>query len=362
MTLIDIVAALLWAVVCVYAVTGGADFGGGVWDLFAGGTQRGAGPRTLIERSIAPVWEANHVWLVIVLVVLWTAFPTAFGPLMTTLFIPLSAAVFGILLRGSGFAVRHAIISPRYQQLSGATFALSSLITPFFFGTAAGAIVTGRVPASGSGNRLTSWTTPTALTIGLLSVTAFAYLAAVYLTADARRLEPGLVGYFARRATASAMAVGVLAGVTLWELEGSAPRIAATLTTGAGLPLLITSVALGSAVLAGLVTHHTNWLRYLAAGAFVTMLWGWAVSQYPAMLPPSLGLRQAAAPQAALMAEIIVVGVITALVIPSFVLLYHLTQRDLLGDHESGAAQLARSQSGSDEPPAAGPPAAAASD
>ena len=339
--IVDLVAGLLWLVVTVYALTGGADFGGGVWDLLAGGDQRGAKPRRVIERSIAPVWEANHVWLVIVLVVLWTAFPPAFGAIMSTLFAPLSIAAFGIILRGSGFALRQAVHTLRYQRMSGALFALSSLITPFFFGAAAGAIVTGKVPASGAGDRIASWTGPTAVTLGGLSVAAFAYLAAVYLTHEARRLQPSLVGYFSRRAIASGVVVASLAGLALHELETSAPRIASRLTTGAGLPFLVVSSVLGVGVLAGLMTGRVRWLRYLAAGAFTAMLWGWAVAQYPALLPGSLSLQAAAAPTTSLVSELVIIGVIVLIVVPSFLLLYRLSQTGLLVEGKTTEGLLA---------------------
>lgn len=339
--MVDLVAGLLWLVVTAYALTGGADFGGGIWDLLAGGDRRGAAARRVIERSIAPIWEANHVWLVIVLVVLWTGFPRAFGAIMSTLFAPLSIAVFGIVLRGSGFALRLTVHSLRYQRISGAFFALSSLVTPFFFGTAAGAIVTGKVPASGTGNRIASWTTPTAVTLGLLSIAAFAYLAAVYLTNDARRTQPNLVGYFKRRAVAAGVVVGALAGLALYELETSAPRIADRLTAGAGAAFLVVSLVLGSVVLVGLIAGRTRWLRYLAGAAFTAMLWGWAVAQYPFVLPGSLTLRAAAAPTSSLVVEVGVVAVIVAIVVPSFLLLYRLSQRGLLVEEETAERLLA---------------------
>ncbi|HEY1830617.1 MAG TPA: cytochrome d ubiquinol oxidase subunit II [Acidimicrobiales bacterium] len=352
--IVDLAAVLLWLVMTAYALTGGADFGGGTWDLLAGGDRRGAGPRHVIERSIAPVWEANHVWLVIVLVVLWTAFPPAFGAIMSTLFGPLSIAVFGIILRGSGFALRQAVHTLRYQRMSGALFALSSLITPFFFGAAAGAIVTGKVPPSGGGDRIASWTSPTAVTLGALSVAAFAYLAAVYLTYEARRLQPSLVGYFSRRAIASGVVVGALAGLALYELETSAPRIANRLTTGVGLPFLVISFVLGIGVLAGLLTGRIRWLRYLAAGAFTAMLWGWAVAQYPALLPGSFSLRAAAAPTTSQVSELVVIGVIALIVLPSFLLLFWLSQRGLLVEDKTTQgllASLPEEVSGADQTP-----------
>ena len=135
-----------------YAIFGGADFGAGVWDLLAGGASA-ARPavRAQIDRSIGPVWEANHVWLIFVLVVLWTAFPDAFSAIMTTLYIPLALAALGIVLRGSGFAFRHALHGP-VQRPASRVFAVSSVLTPFFMGTVVGAIASGEVPAGGNGD------------------------------------------------------------------------------------------------------------------------------------------------------------------------------------------------------------------
>src|SRR6202020_3295688 len=141
----DAVGAILLASITLYAVLGGADFGGGFWDLLAGGDQRGRAPRQLIDESITPVWEANHVWLIFALVIFWTAFPTAFAAVMTVAALPLWLAVLGIVLRGAGFAFRKEVQGLRYERLLGGTFALSSLLTPFFMGTVVGAVVAGRV-------------------------------------------------------------------------------------------------------------------------------------------------------------------------------------------------------------------------
>src|SRR6478736_2053229 len=132
-----------------YAVFGGADFGAGFWDLVAGGAERGRRPRAVIAHSIGPVWEANHVWLIFCLVVMWTVFSGAFAAIMSTLYIPLGLAAFGIVLRGSGFAFRKVSFRTPGQRANGALFAASSVITPFFFGTVAGGIASGRVPSVG---------------------------------------------------------------------------------------------------------------------------------------------------------------------------------------------------------------------
>lgn len=180
------VAVILFVVIAAYALFGGADFGGGIWDLLAGSAERGAAPRELIDESITPVWEGNHVWLVFVLVLLWTAFPPAFAAIFTALFVPLSLSLLGIVLRGVGFAFRHTAERLHMQQLTGATFAAASLITPFFMGTVVGAVATGQVPVHPAGNVLAAWTSPTAILTGFLFVAACAYISAVFLVLEAR--------------------------------------------------------------------------------------------------------------------------------------------------------------------------------
>jgi cytochrome bd ubiquinol oxidase subunit II len=175
------VAAILIMVIAAYALFGGADFGGGIWDLLAGSAERGKAPRDLIDEAITPVWEANHVWLVFILVLLWTAFPPAFAAIMTALFVPLSLSLLGIVLRGVGFAFRHTAERLRMQQLTGVLFAAASLITPFFMGTVVGAVATGKVPVHPRGNVLAAWTSTTAILTGLLFVAACAYVSAVFL-------------------------------------------------------------------------------------------------------------------------------------------------------------------------------------
>ena len=258
------VAAILFVVIAAYALFGGADFGGGIWDLLAGSAERGAAPRELIDESITPVWEANHVWLVFVLVLVWTAFPPAFAAIMTALFVPLSLSLLGIVLRGVGFAFRHTAQRLRMQQLTGATFAAASLITPFFMGTVVGAVVTGQVPVHPAGYVLAAWTSPTAILTGFLFVAACAYVSAVFLVLEARqRGRQDLARYFSGRAIAAGVLTGALAGGTFAELSVSAPRVFDRLT-GIALPLVAISVAAGVAVLAML---GLRWYRPLALRA-----------------------------------------------------------------------------------------------
>src|SRR3954452_3169594 len=156
----DAAAAILWVGATFYALFGGADFGGGFWDLIAGDAEKGARPRALIQRSLTPVWEANHVWLIFILVVLWTAFPAAFSAVMTTLYVPIALAAVGIVLRGSGLAFRQSIAALPGRRAAGAAFAVSSLLTPFFMGATVGAIAAGNVPGDGNGPPFSSWLAP----------------------------------------------------------------------------------------------------------------------------------------------------------------------------------------------------------
>jgi cytochrome d ubiquinol oxidase subunit II len=341
------VAAILVVIVAAYALFGGADFGGGIWDLLAGGAKRGAAPRELIDESITPVWEANHVWLIFILVLTWTAFPPAFAAIMTALFIPLSLSLLGIVLRGAGFAFRHTAERLQIQRLTGATFAAASLITPYFMGTVVGAVVTGQVPVHPAGNVLAAWTSPTAILTGFLFVAACAYISAVFLVLEARqRGQQDLVRYFSLRATAAGVVTGALAGGTFAELSTSAPYVYHRLT-GIAVWLVAISIAAGIAVLGMLWLHwyHALFLRATAAIAVATVVFGWGLAQYPYLIPTSLSLAPGSAPTASLAAEFLVAGLAVGLVAPGFAILYFLQQRRLLTAHESDtelrlAAQL----------------------
>lgn len=355
-------AAVMFVVLAAYALFGGADFGGGVWDLLAGGPERGAAPRELIDEAITPVWEANHVWLIFVLVLLWTAFPPAFAAIMTALFVPLSLSLLGIFLRGVGFAFRHTAERLRMRQFTGAMFAASSLVTPFFMGTVIGAVATGDVPAHPAGNILAAWTSLTAVLTGLLFVAACAYISAVFLVLEARqRGRQELVRYFSLRAIAAGVATGVLGGGTFAELSRSAPHVFDGLT-GRAVALVAVSVAAGIAVLGMLLLrwYHAMGLRAGAAIAVVAVVWGWGLAQYPYLLPGSLTLSAGSAPTAALVAELVIAGAAALIVGPSFVTLYWLQQRQMLREAETAglrqAAQVGPAPAGGQ--PAARQPAA----
>ena len=343
----EAVAVILWLGLTLYAVFGGADFGAGMWDLLAGRGQDetgrpGARPRTdraraQIDHSIGPVWEANHVWLIFCLVVLWTAFPEAFAAVMTTLYIPLALAALGIVLRGSGFAFRHALPGP-WRGPATRIFGISSLLTPFFMGTVAGAIAAGEVPADGGGDPTASWTGLLPLLTGALFVAAAAYVAAVFLVRDAGAAgDQDLQGYFARRALAMAVVAGGLATAGILALHDEASFVYDGLT-GPGLPLVILSAICGLVALAilaqgvrgGFNRRMIFALRPAAVGAVVAVIWGWFVAQHPDLLPGQLTIEDAAAVDAALTTVIVVFGIAALTCLPALALLYVLAQRDAL--------------------------------
>ena len=338
--IVDVVGGILLAGLTLYAALGGADFGGGLWDLLAGGDRRGRAPRQLIDDTITPVWEANHVWLIFILVIFWTAFPAAFAAVMTAAALPLWLAAFGIVLRGAGFAFRKEVLTLHWQRLFGAAFAFSSLIVPFFMGTVIGAIASGRVPAGLAHTDLAVWTGPTSLLIGALFVAVCAYLAAVFLTREAsRREDHRLRRYFAVRGAVAGAVAGALALATLAEIHRANPALFHGLTHR-GLALVIISAACGIAVIVLLATgRRPQALRPLSVLGVAAVVWGWGVAQYPALLPGTgLTLTSGAAPHSILVTVVVVFITAAVLVGPSFLLLFSLHGRQLL-EGESHAEQ-----------------------
>jgi cytochrome d ubiquinol oxidase subunit II len=325
----DAAAAILWIAVTLYAVFGGADFGAGMWDLLAGRGERADRARAQIDRSISHVWEANHVWLIFVLVVLWTAFPRGFYAVMTTLYLPLAIAALGIVLRGSGFAFRHALPGP-VREPATRVFGISSLLTPFFMGTVVGAVASGEVPAGGNGDAISSWTGVLPLLTGVLFVVITAYSAAVFLVRDSAAAgDEDLRDYFRRRALVMAVVAGIVAAGGIVALHEHA-RFVYDGLTGPGLPLVILSAVCGLTALGLLIAGRTWGLRPAAVGAIVAVIWGFFVAQHPYMLPQQLTISAAAGTGASLTAVIVVFGVAALLVVPSLALLYVLSQRDVL--------------------------------
>jgi cytochrome d ubiquinol oxidase subunit II len=335
MSTADVCAVILWVGVTLYAIFGGADFGAGVWDLLAGSGERAQRVRGQIDRSIGPVWEANHVWLIFVLVVLWTAFPTAFSAIMTTVYIPLALAALGIILRGAGFAFRHALPGP-VQRPASRVFGFASLITPFFMGTVVGAIASGEVPAAGDGDPTGSWTGFLPLVTGALFVLVAAYTAAVFLVRDSGAAgDEELRDYFSRRALIVAVVAGAGAVLGVIALHQDASYIYDGLTSWPGIALVVLSGICGLAALGLLIAGRHRGLRVAAVGAGVAMIWGYFAAAFPYMLPTSLKISDAAGASATLTEVIIVFGVAAVTCVPALILLYVLSQRSTLESYSA---------------------------
>ncbi|MFJ4600433.1 cytochrome d ubiquinol oxidase subunit II [Streptomyces griseoluteus] len=323
----ELVAAFLFIGVVAYAVLGGADFGAGFWDLLAGGARRGREPRHLIDVSLAPVWEANHTWLIYCLVVLWTAFPSAFAAITTTLYIPLILALLGIVLRGAGFAFRKATVRTEEQRLYGAAFALSSVLTPYCFGAIAGGLASGRVPTGGNGDAISSWVNPSSILGGILAVLACSYLAATYLTVEAlHRDDQKLYRYFRDRAIAAGAVTGAVSIAGIFVLQADSPRLFDRLS-GPALPLVVLAAVGGLVGLALLWARRTVGTRVAAAGAVALVIVGWGVAQTPYLLGTHLSITEAAAPDTTLAVVVGVAIVAGLLIVPSLVLLFRLSSR-----------------------------------
>jgi cytochrome d ubiquinol oxidase subunit II len=334
-----------------YTVLGGADFGAGMWQLTAGADERAQRIRDHAHESMAPVWEANHVWLVFVLTVVWTAYPTAFGSIASTLSLPLFIAALGIIFRGAAYALRSGARTSREVRLIDTIFAISSILTPFALGTVVGGITAGRVPVgNATGDLLSSWTAPLSIVIGALAIATSAYLAAVYLAADGVRLgDAALAAAFRTRALAAGLLAGALAAGGLVVLRLDAPRVSHRLLDGPGLPALIVSVVAGLVALWFVWRRRFELARYSAALAVATIIAGWALAQQPVLLP-GLTVRQAAAPHDTLVLVVIAVLAGGAILFPSLAALFGLVLR---GHFDPGATALAH------HPPTAGELAAA---
>jgi cytochrome d ubiquinol oxidase subunit II len=322
-----------------YTVLGGADFGAGFWQLVAGRGEQAKEIRDHSHKAMAPVWEANHVWLIFVLTVVWTAYPAAFASIASTLSIPLFLAGIGIVLRGGAYVVRAGTATPRERRRADTVFALSSVLTPFALGAVVGGIASARVRVGNPGGSLaSSWLNPTSLTIGVLAVASGAYLAAVFLSGDAvRDRQPDLAERFRLRALAAGVAAGAVALTGIVVLRLDAHPLFTDLTQGAGLPALIVSVLAGVATLALVWRRRYEPARYSAALAVAATVAGWALAQQPRFLA-DLTVEQAAAGRNTQIAVVVAVLAGAVILFPSLALLFRLTLTGRLTGPERAAA------------------------
>jgi cytochrome d ubiquinol oxidase subunit II len=321
-TPVDLLSLVLILSLTAYALLGGADYGGGVWDLLASGPTA-ARQRATIAHAIGPVWEANHVWLILAIVIVFTGFPRAFAAASTYLHVPLVLVLVGIVLRGSAFVFRaYGPDDPRHERFWGRVFAIASTTTPFFLGVIVGALTEGRLPASPGGSfvaiYVTPWLTAFSLAVGLFAMVLFGYLAAVYLTLEAD--EAGERAAFRMRALLSGAAVGVLAGVVLLL---SAPDVRDALIASTwALPLHVATGASALAAFALLWFERYGLARLAGAAQVALILWGWALAQYPYAIRPHLTLTDASAPANVQVLLLQVLGVGAVVLIPSLVYLF----------------------------------------
>ena len=330
----EVIAGIIVLALNLYALLGGGDFGGGLWDLLASGSRKEE-QRTLIAESIAPIWEANHVWLIIVVVMLFTAFPSAFSTLGIVLHIPISLILIGIVLRGSAFVFRsYGSRTKERRRTWGLAFAVASTIAPLLLGAVIGAIASGAVgeaarrlgTASFADVFVAPWTSPFAIVVGLFALALFAFLAAVYSTVAARTDE--LREDFRRRGLLSGVAVFVFAALALALSVGSAERVAnGVLGAQWALPLHIVTGISAVIALGALWVRRYRLARAAAALQVSCIIWGWAFAQLPYVIPTTLTIRDAAAPRATL--DLLVIGLIVGsiVLIPSLVYLYRTFSR-----------------------------------
>jgi cytochrome bd ubiquinol oxidase subunit II len=324
-----------------YVVLAGADFGAGFWQLLAGPGRMGERIRDHAHEAMAPVWEANHVWLIFVLTVTWTAYPTAFASIASTLSIPLFVAAVGIIMRGASYALRAGAATAGERRRVDLAFALSSVLTPFALGTIVGAVAARRVPVgNAAGHLFSSWLNPTAIMVGVLSVAMSAYLAAVFMAADARRVhgrDDDLVAALRARALAAGAISGAIAVAGLVVLHGDARFLYTALLEGGALAAVIVSALAGLATLELVRRSRFELARYGAALAVAAVLGGWALAQRPLLLK-GLTVQQAAAPHDTLVLVVIAVLGGATILFPSLALLFRLVLAGRL-DHGPGDAE-----------------------
>lgn len=322
--MLELSAALVIAIALnVYLLLGGADYGGGIWDLFAS-APRAARQRDLIAHSIGPVWEANHVWLIVVIVVLFTGFPAAFGRIMTFLHIPLLLMLMGIVARGSAFAFRSYGTSEPLRRWWGSVFAVASLLTPILLGTIVGAVASGRLgarPADSIAVFFDSWLGFFPLSVGLFALAMVAFLASVYLCVEASEVD--LQEDFRTRALASGVLLGIMAAEVLIAAALRAPEILHDLTrTRWSWALHSVTAVVAVVCLWGLWARRYRVARALAALQVSLIVWGWAISQYPHLVKPDLSIYEAAAPRLTLALLLGVLAAGSLILLPSLYYLF----------------------------------------
>ena len=326
MPLETIIAGVMVGSLVLYALLGGADYGGGVWDLFAFGP-RASEQRKLIAEAISPVWEANHVWLILVIVILFTAFPPAFATIATALHIPITLLLIGIVLRGTAFTFRtYDVQRDDVQRRWSLVFSIASIITPILLGTTLGAIASGTISVENgavTSGFFRSWLAPFPLAVGFFALALFAFLAAVYLTLEAR--ERKLQEDFRMRAIISGVAVGLLALTVFILAKTGAPTVRAGISRSWwALGLHVLTAIFATSAFVTLWTRRYRLARICAAAQVTLILLGWAFAQFPHLVEPDLTISSAAAPQITLQLLLGALAAGAILLFPSYYYLFRI--------------------------------------
>ena len=326
-----------------YVLLGGADFGGGVWDLLARGPTRDR-ERALIAAAIGPVWEANHVWLIFVVTALFAAFPAAFAALGVALYLPFGIAIAGIVMRGAAFAFRaYGEPNTGWQRAWTRVFGIASLVTPVVLGMCAAAIASGRIRVHDDvvhANLVSAWTSPLSWVVGLLALAMCGYLAATYLTVEAvQRDDLDLVRRFRRRALGAGIVAGALASIGLLTVRADAPILWKGMLQD-GWPLVALSAIAGLTSLGATFRGRERVARLGAAVAVGSVVVGWGVAQWPYLIVPDLTASDAAAPVSSLRPIAIGFAVGAALVLPSLLLLFRVFKGSKSSQETGGATGL----------------------
>ena len=333
----DGVAGVLLLTVSVYSTAGGTDYGAGIWDLLAGRFPHTSEVRAIIDHAMAPVWEANNVWLVFAAVICWSGFPLLFESVFLSLYPLFALALIGLILRGAFFAFRKVATTSRSRLLASRVFGISSLLAPFSFSAALGAIASGKVGVGGP--VVPIWQAcldPLAIAFGVVALAATAFSGASFLVGDARRFKvlgsqgADLVEYFRIRAVVAAVALLAVALLTLIVIAAESPAVFRGMVAGLGLPFAATAVVAVLAVAVLMWRRAYRWFRVLTVIGVGSFVFAWGFGQAPYVLPGRLTIQQAAGAPEIEVVLLVITVVALALVIPSLLLLYTLDQRNVL--------------------------------
>ncbi|MBI3074437.1 MAG: cytochrome d ubiquinol oxidase subunit II [Deltaproteobacteria bacterium] len=310
----------------IYALTGGADFGGGVWDLLATGP-RARAQRRLIESALGPIWEANHVWLILVVVILFTAFPLAFSAATTALHIPLTALLVGIVLRGSAFVFRaYGSHTDDAQRSWGRVFAVASVASPVFLGVTLGAVSSGALRVGADGvptcGFFDAWLAPFPFAVGFFALSLFAFLAAVYLANETD--DADLQADFRARAlwAGGVVALAAVMALVLWPSDATRSMGALLRDSSWAIAVVVAACVSGAGAVWALTRGRFQWARGFAALEVALVLVGWGLTQQPFLIAPDVSIARAAAPPDTLKWVLIALATGTVVLVPSFVWLF----------------------------------------